>query len=120
MITLDDLNQAIAECQGERDPNAETCKRLAAFITIRNELYPPDRGAPVPPYSTQYSAMPAPVPAQTVPAPSTVEFSGGSEFAHAVNGRNAREIWLLVDDLVSTIGALYPRLYDGFMRELHK
>ena len=40
MITEQDLQEAIAECQGERHPNANTCMKLAAFYTIKNELYP--------------------------------------------------------------------------------
>ena len=39
MITEKDLQEAIAECQGERNPNANTCIKLAAFYTIRNELF---------------------------------------------------------------------------------
>ena len=51
MITLDDLEAAIAECEGERNPNANTCIKLAAYYTILNEK----QGKP-PVYS--YSAEP--------------------------------------------------------------
>ena len=40
MITEKDLQEAIAECQGERSPNASTCIKLAAFYTIKEHLYP--------------------------------------------------------------------------------
>ena len=39
MITEQDLREAIAECQGQRNPNANTCIKLAAFLTIQRELY---------------------------------------------------------------------------------
>ena len=39
MITEKDLQEAIAECQGQRNPNASTCIKLAAFLTIQKELF---------------------------------------------------------------------------------
>ena len=38
MITEKDLMEAIAECQGQRNPNANTCIKLAAYYTILNNL----------------------------------------------------------------------------------
>ena len=40
MITEKDLQDAIAECQGERKPNANTCIKLAAYFTIYDHLFP--------------------------------------------------------------------------------
>lgn len=37
MIKLEDLEEAIAECQGQRNPNADTCIKLAAFYTIKRK-----------------------------------------------------------------------------------
>ena len=34
------LDEAIAECQGQRNPDSKTCMMLAAFLTIKKELYP--------------------------------------------------------------------------------
>ena len=39
MITEKDLQEAIAEGQGQRNPNANTCIKLAAFLTIRKEMF---------------------------------------------------------------------------------
>ena len=39
MITERDLQEAIAECNGERNPNANTCIKLAAFLTIQKEMF---------------------------------------------------------------------------------
>ena len=39
MIREEDLQEAIAECQGQRNPNANTAIKLAAFYTIRRELF---------------------------------------------------------------------------------
>ena len=55
MITVDELKAAIAEMQGERNPNAQTCIKLAAYYTILNEL----QGNPD---TSGYSSAPAPEP----------------------------------------------------------
>ena len=38
MIREEDLLEAIAECQGERNPNAQTCRNLAAYYTILDHV----------------------------------------------------------------------------------
>ena len=45
MITEKDLQEAIAECIGQRNPNANTAIKLAAFYTIKRELYGEDKDA---------------------------------------------------------------------------
>ena len=52
MITKHDLQEAIAECEGQRNPTANTCIKLAAFYTIKQHLFPDEEFnysfAPVP------------------------------------------------------------------------
>ena len=103
MITEKDLEQAIAECQGERNPNANTCIKLAAYYTIKKALY----GANEPTYSFAAGK-----------AENTIDYDSGTEFARAINGRNPEEIWPVIDELMTTVQALMPRLYDGVMRKL--
>ena len=43
MITEKDLQEAIAECEGQRNPNANTCIKLAAFYTIRQHMFGEDQ-----------------------------------------------------------------------------
>lgn len=105
MITEQDLQEAIAECLGQRNPTASTAIKLAAFYTIRNELY----GQP-PSYS--YATGPTESPE------SAVHIDSDSDFASAVNGRTAGEIWPVVDELVSTLRVVNPRLYASFMRKI--
>lgn len=102
MITQQDLKEAIAECQGQRDPNANTCIKLAAFLTIQRELY----GEPseVPPRSFSYSPG--------------IEYDSETEFAQAIRGRTYEEIMPIIDELMTTLNAVYPRLYDSVMRRL--
>lgn len=107
MITERDLEQAIAECQGERNPNANTCIKLAAFYTIRNELFGKTE-LPVPSYSFS--------PAE--PVDTHIHYTSDTDFSRAIDGRNPDDIWPIMDELMSTVGVLMPRLYDGVMRKL--
>lgn len=120
MITLQDLNAAIAECQGERNPNANTCIKLAAFYTIRQEMFGDAEGkstapAPaVPGYST------ATGPAAQEQAETIIDFDSGSEFSRAIDGREAYSVWAVMDELMEVLNATNPRLFNGVMRKLHE
>lgn len=104
MITERDLEQAIAECQGERYPNANTCIKLAAFYTIRNELFGkmPD-----------YSYAPAPVDTH-------ISYTSDTEFARVVDGMAPEKVWPIMDELMSAVQVMLPRLYNGVMRRLQE
>ena len=114
MISEQDLLQAIAECQGEREPNANTCIKLAAFYTIYNQMYgtKPEPVNNIPAYSF------AAAPAQAVENTNTMSIKSGSAFARAVNGKNSAEIMSKIDDLILTLSEVNPRLYRCFMRQL--
>lgn len=104
MITESDLQEAIAECEGQRNPTSSTCIKLAAFYTIRDNLYPQDR-AEEPVF---YSRAAGPV----------VEWSSNTEFGQFVADHDINNILPVIDDLMDTIQVLYPRLYAGVMRKL--
>lgn len=105
MITERDLQEAIAECQGQRNPTASTCVKLAAFYTIRRELFGEEKNAEAP---AGYSFAAAPV-------ESRIDNPGESEFAQAVNGKRQSEVWPLMDEMMDTIAAIHPRLYNAVM-----
>jgi len=113
VITEKDLQEAIAECQGERNPNANTCIKLAAYLTIKDHLYPdaePDELQLLP--SRGYSFAPPP---ETV---ETVDFKSDSEFSRMVDGREAAEVWPIIEELVESVQMISPRLYNSFMEKL--
>ena len=115
MITERDLQEAIAECQGERHPNANTCIKLAAFLTIKEHMFPDSQGSDevlriLPPSGYSYSPQSEPV--------ETISFQSDSEFSRLVDGRDASEVWPLVDELVSSLELLMPRLYNSFISRL--
>lgn len=110
MITRQDLDAAIAECVGERNPTAQTCVKLAAFYTIRRELYPdvdqPTRDMPT--YS--YAAEPS----------QTAHIGSDSEFAKAVEGLPLDDIWGIVDELMDAVLVSQPALYKAVLRRLRE
>ena len=115
MITREDLNQAINECQAERDPDSRTCIKLAAFLTIRDYLYSDcephnANDTDVPGYS--YAAPPD-VSHET--EPTTVYIDSASEFAEAINGMETDKAWALMDELMKTLKIINPRLYNAVM-----
>lgn len=104
MITRSDLEEAIAECQGLRNPNANTCIKLAAYYTILNEM---DKGAEPPPtYSMAAS-----------PPDDRIYMDSDTEFATVVEGVDRRTFFEVMDELMETIRILNPPLYAGVLRK---
>ena len=114
MITEHDLEQAIAECQGERNPNANTCIKLAAFYTIRNELFGKDEQS----QRTEMSPANYSFAAAPVDTAETIHYDSGTDFSQAIDGRMPDEVWPVIDEMMSTVQTLMPRLYDVVMRRL--
>ena len=108
MITERDLQDAIAECQGERHPNANTCIKLAAYFTIYDHLYPKQ--------AEQVEQVPQTI-FQTVDEEEVGDY-GDTDFYRAIRGKKAAEIWGVMNELMDTIQVINPRLYDGVMRQL--
>jgi hypothetical protein len=104
VITEHDLAEAIAECEGQRNPTANTCLKLAAFYTIRNNMFPKEQEPNF--YSMQSKPM----------VNDKVEYE--SEFSQAIAGMDINEIIPIMDELMTTLKVLVPKLYDGVMRKL--
>ena len=110
MITEHDLQEAIAECEGQRNPTANTCIKLAAFYIIKKHMFGEEDSEP-----ERYSYAPAPE--QTGPEP-VIDYESDTEFSQAIAGRDPLEIWSIMDELMSTLQVVNPRLYAGVMRKI--
>ena len=108
MITEQDLEQAIAECQGERNPNATTCIKLAAYLTIKQALFAEDTNVPAT-QLPQYSFA---------GATGEIGHVSDTEFGQAIEGRPVDEILPIIDELMSTLQVVNRRLYDAVMRRI--
>ena len=96
MIKEEDLREAIAECQGERNPNANTCIKLAAYYTILNNMI---GEAP----RASYAAA---------------EYHSDSEFGRVIAGVDTDRIMAVMDELMDTLEVLMPRLYNATIERL--
>lgn len=106
MITIDDLKAAIAECEGERNPNANTCMKLSAYyILLREKQGKPD--------TSGYSSAPAPSVSETV------DYYSDTEFGQLVQDKPVKAVMSVMDELLSVLSAIQPRLYNGVMRKLN-
>lgn len=107
MITEQDLQEAIAECEGQRSPNTSTCIKLAAFYTIKNELFPKEKpennGIPV-----FYSGSNG----------QDARYYSETEFGKLVNTKDLHHVLSVMDELMGTLNVLNPRLYAGVLRKL--
>ena len=105
MIKEQDLREAIAEMQGQKNPNANTCIKLAAYYIIQDHIT-------------------GQIPKDYEPAlysgadPGAIEYDGDSEFAKAIRGKDLNDVLSLIDELMTTIQVMHPRLYAGVMARL--
>lgn len=102
MITEQDLLSAIAECQGQKNPNANTCIKLAAYYTILDHISEKptkETGAQYTGYSNSYL------------------YKSDSEFMQKIQGYDMDTVMQVVDELMETIKAVQPRLYNAVMRK---
>ena len=100
MIKREELLEAIAECQGERNPDAKTCIKLAAYYTILNNT----QEETIAPKQSGYSFAP---------------YSGnGSEFSEAVKGLNLNDVMPVMEELMEAVELLIPKMYRATINRL--
>lgn len=84
--------------------------KLADLYIIRNQMdraESPDLGS----YEKECSAA--------LSSGYELPIAGDSEFLQAVSGRDASEVWSIMDDLMDTLHAVNPRVYTGVMRKIY-
>lgn len=112
MIREEELHEAISECLGKRNPDANTCIKLASYFTILDQLYPKE-------IVEQASPEKPVIPAQSfAPDPDSIDYEGDSEFALAIRERSVSYIMPIIDEMMQTLQVLQPRLYDAVMRRI--
>ena len=107
VITREDLQAAIAECQGKRNPDASTCIKLAAFYTIKEYMFP-EHKEEAPQQSYSYGAPPN----------GEIYFDSDTEFANSVNGRSLDEVMIVVDEAMTALQVLNPPFYASIIRKI--
>lgn len=101
MIKEQELLDAIAECQGTRTPNANTCIKLASYYTILDHIK--EEPETIPTYSYSHSA---PI------------YTSETEFGKLIENMSEYEVMTIMDELMTTISVINPRLYKSVIRKL--
>lgn len=105
MITEHDLREAIAECEGVKNPNANTCVKLAAFYSILDRMHQAEQ----------------PVVARSE---NLYSFSAGdlpyseSEFSQATERKGMDKVFPIIDELMDALMILNPGLYKSVIRKI--
>lgn len=98
MISKAEIKKAIAECQGESNPNSTTCIKLAAYYTILNNLESP----------MSFASEPV----------NKVRYDGDSEFFDAIRGVEIKDVLSVMDELMDGVRDMIPRLYSATIERL--
>lgn len=107
MITEIDLQEAIAECKGKRNPDANTCIKLAAYLIIHKEMYGSDE-----------EKIPQPTYSYATPPVEKITYESDTEFSREIQGMDINDVMRVMDELMSTLQIVNPRLYSGVIRKI--
>lgn len=100
MISIEQINGEIAVLE-EQVPTHIVMQKLAALYTVRDHM------------GIQTNDTPAPVVvSETIPA------YGMSEFLQIIEGKDIKSVIMQIDELMSTLQVLYPRLYGSVIDNL--
>ena len=104
MITKEALHEAIAECQGTRNPNANTCFKLASYYTILDHMEDKSEEKEYAPEIRSYSYE--------------ARYTSDTEFSEACQMLSEYDVMAIMDELMGTLEVVNPRLYDSVMRKI--
>ncbi len=113
MLTLREVENAIAELEDVRNPNASTCAKLANLYIVREHL-----SGESPDYSrVAYSQASAPV--MSAPAVSAkLEVSGNSDFVKTITGKDSAAVWKVINELMDNLKIVNPNFYESVMGKI--
>lgn len=110
MISEQDLLEAIEECENSV-PSLQLCQKLACLYTVYDHLY----GEPDNNYYS-YDAKPLNV-EETVKQ--VMDRYGDSEFLSTIQGKESKEVMIVIDELMSILEVITPRLYNSVIAKLN-
>lgn len=110
MFTKAELIDAINELEEGRH-SIQNCEKLAAIYTVLDHLYPEEHRQEYP-LAKGYSGEAEDPKAETIPK------YGDTEFLNAISGQDPEDMWILMDELMTTLIVVNPRLYDSVMRKI--
>lgn len=118
MITLEDLNAAIAECQGERNPDSKTCQKLAAFYIIKERMYPEADAKQSYGASNDTPAIRSGGGNISIGNSYSNDYQSDTEFSKLAGSMDGQALMRIMDELMSVLEATNPRLYRGVIKKM--
>lgn len=97
MLTKRELLNAIEELENAQ-PTYERCKKLVTYYTLLDFMYEE--------------------PKTEIETERVVGEYGKSEFMQVINGMECSKVWAVMDELMSTLAVINPKLYDGVLVKL--
>lgn len=113
MITEQDLQAAIAECKGKRNPDSSTCIKLAAFLIIQEHLYGKPSESDTAPALPAYSYAAPPEQVETI-----IDYQSDTEFSAVIDGRRADDVWPVMEELMEVLRRTNKPLYNATIRKI--
>lgn len=111
MIKKQELEEAIAELECARDHTPQMCQKLANYYVIRDALFKPKE-------EETYSYSTASRAASFAPEP--IDSYGDSDFMLTIEGKAPAAAWRVIDDLMDTLKAVYPKVYESTMAKMRR
>lgn len=99
MLSESEVACAIAECE-ETVQNYQGCEKLATLYTIYDHLFGEREEKNV----TEVREV--------------IGEYGDTPFLQGIAGKDSKEAWLLMDELMNTLSLLAPRIYNGILSRL--
>lgn len=109
MLDIREIEYLISRYEQEAD-KLDDCLVLSALYTIRDKLS--GQPATVDPYAVAHSGAPA-------TEERTLTGYGNSEFYSAIDGKEERPALKVIDDVLSNLQVVNPRMYDNVIRRLN-
>ena len=119
MLTASDLIAEIERYERRETLSPQDCVQLAAYYTLLNTPSL-EQSESKPIEHTQYSFTYNGTPMQSEGSTSdTVSVDGNSEFFQAISGRKSADMWAVMGELMDTLQAINPRLYNSVLRKIN-
>lgn len=99
MLTRRELENAINECEN-LPLTYQNCEKLATFYMIYDHLYTTKE------------------PRAEIKPETIINDYGISDFLVAVKGKQSAAVWGVIDELMSALKIVMPKLYDGALEKI--
>lgn len=105
MIREEDLRQAIAECEGQRNPTASTCIKLASYYTILARMSGKVEDGKHDEIGYSFASAP------------DIPFSS-SRFSELVKAKGIEKVFPILDEAMDVLMVVNTKLYQSIIRQL--